>query len=563
MASTKAEEAEEAAWSIKEIAAMSDAELGQFMKKRQRPDGSYGIPIHDGWDTLSKEERNRLAERLKAQQQILAQSPTANARPHDLDDPDARLRQGSSDSRFSLLPEPQAIAPSQSPTVTYDWRHYYIQVARKAYQDLVEDGGRPLYPIDLITDIAENPEEYVHAGFNFDRGSERFCAPNAGLNMFSSQLWRWKYFRDWQKVNRGLDIVIPDLPAFFENLKELRKLQLPAKRYLSAVANLEARPEIVKGMWESERLVRERRADGYRKDYNGFVDYAKAVKNRLARHDFALPLEFELSEDPKKQDPLTTWIEYLTYEYWWLDSYTDTLRNLELGYDKAWQKLMDDNVVGPRDTIESIQAFRISSIREHSEKDAMSYMQGLEAEAKKIPASTQEDPLRLSIPQAKRTRMLRNISTKLAAAKGEYRQIKKRNLQINTFIRGMSGGVNAEHDIARQQALLKWILGEVPLVMAERAQSEAARPKKRPVTADNEEPLGERSVKRSKLDHQESESLTNSSRNISNPKATSKASSEPLAAVDQEGDRGDGGGDDNGIRPIPRGRRRRVRFALP
>lgn len=49
---------------VDDIAALSDAELCEFMMKHRRPDGGFGLPV-DGWDKLSKDERNQLAERLK------------------------------------------------------------------------------------------------------------------------------------------------------------------------------------------------------------------------------------------------------------------------------------------------------------------------------------------------------------------------------------------------------------------------------------------------------------------------------------------------------------------
>jgi hypothetical protein len=49
--------------SVGDIAAMSDAVLGAFMDKNRGPDGGFDLPV-DGWDKLSKEERNSLAERL-------------------------------------------------------------------------------------------------------------------------------------------------------------------------------------------------------------------------------------------------------------------------------------------------------------------------------------------------------------------------------------------------------------------------------------------------------------------------------------------------------------------
>lgn len=50
--------------SVHEISALSDSELAQFMKKHRTANGDFALPV-DGWDKLSEDERNRLAERLK------------------------------------------------------------------------------------------------------------------------------------------------------------------------------------------------------------------------------------------------------------------------------------------------------------------------------------------------------------------------------------------------------------------------------------------------------------------------------------------------------------------
>lgn len=57
-------EAATAALSVGEIAAMGDAELGQFMTKHRGPDGGYELPIY-GWDKLSKDTHDCLIKRLK------------------------------------------------------------------------------------------------------------------------------------------------------------------------------------------------------------------------------------------------------------------------------------------------------------------------------------------------------------------------------------------------------------------------------------------------------------------------------------------------------------------
>ncbi|KAF2178449.1 hypothetical protein K469DRAFT_695492 [Zopfia rhizophila CBS 207.26] len=58
-----------------------------------------------------------------------------------------------------------------------------------------------------------------------------------------------------------------------------------------------------------------------------FPMYVKAVKDRLTKHGFTRT--FQLDEDPARQDKLTTWIEYLGYEYWWYDQQLEAQSKLD------------------------------------------------------------------------------------------------------------------------------------------------------------------------------------------------------------------------------------------
>ncbi|KAI1749413.1 hypothetical protein F4782DRAFT_533530 [Xylaria castorea] len=62
--------------SVGGIAAMSDTKLAQFIVQNRTLEGDFHLPVDD-WNKLSEDERNRLAERLNAQNRVLAQSPTA------------------------------------------------------------------------------------------------------------------------------------------------------------------------------------------------------------------------------------------------------------------------------------------------------------------------------------------------------------------------------------------------------------------------------------------------------------------------------------------------------
>ena len=50
--------------SMDDITTLSDAQLAQLMEEHRRPNGNFELPV-DGWDKLTKEERNHLAERLR------------------------------------------------------------------------------------------------------------------------------------------------------------------------------------------------------------------------------------------------------------------------------------------------------------------------------------------------------------------------------------------------------------------------------------------------------------------------------------------------------------------
>lgn len=64
MTSTSPREGTPVTVPVSELMAMSDEQLCQFMKEHRGTNGDYDLPV-DGWDKLSKDERERLASRLK------------------------------------------------------------------------------------------------------------------------------------------------------------------------------------------------------------------------------------------------------------------------------------------------------------------------------------------------------------------------------------------------------------------------------------------------------------------------------------------------------------------
>ncbi|KAF5530710.1 ankyrin protein unc44 [Fusarium mexicanum] len=436
--------------SVGEVAAMNDVELAQFMQRHRLPDGDYDLPI-DGWDKLSKDERSHLAQRLETQKDSLAQSPTACSRPLDLDDLNARLRQVSPNNSFSRRPESPIIDRLRSPTPPFDPTRREIE----AYHQLINEGGRPSYSINLIHDVYRDPDNYAE----MLRPWQEYLTPVSPSGIFRRQLQRWRDFCKWQNDNRDREDDDGGFPASRD------------KR----LAEIEADPSCLKSRWEDIQWERERQRYHCReRGCRGFRDYAEAVKRRLARHGFTLT--FELDEDPKKQDKLTTWIEYLNYEYWWLDKYATDIERLEPEHDKLWQELVDKKILRPHETKEFVRTDASGMERETEKDQAMKAVQRAESEAKRIYVLTQEDPKRSHIPRAKRISMMKHGAENLFAAKQRSEQARRRSHLIVQFVRATFDYDEAKRNAVRHRVLAQWVLDQVSLIQAEMNPSEANRP---------------------------------------------------------------------------------------
>ncbi|KAF2189278.1 hypothetical protein K469DRAFT_724003 [Zopfia rhizophila CBS 207.26] len=151
-----------------------------------------------------------------------------------------------------------------------------------------------------------------------------------------------------------------------------------------------------------------------------FPIYVRAVKDRLTKHGFTRT--FQLDEDPARQDKLTTWIEYLGYEYWWPFKTQKFICSIESGF------------------------------MERSERER--------AEA--------------AVESAKSAVMLLEAQSKLDAAVNEYDLIKRRHNLIYGFTEGTKNNRFAKRNAERHSILLRWMLQQLPLIELELKQSDTA-----------------------------------------------------------------------------------------
>ncbi len=190
-----------------------------------------------------------------------------------------------------------------------------------------------------------------------------------------------------------------------------------------------------------------------------FPKYVEGVKGRLAEHGFTR--SFQLDEDPERQDKLTTWIEYLDYEYWWYDKKMRFVKRHQPRYDEAWKKLVDSNVLRPSETEEFI--WNLDSSFQHAGEEDRA--ERVVESAKSVVLSVQKattDPRRftISLDAAK-------AQSRLEGAIRSLESIKRRNDLVSEFRKTTKNYRMSKKDAERRSILLRWILEQVPLIELE------------------------------------------------------------------------------------------------
>ncbi|KAK3305051.1 uncharacterized protein B0T15DRAFT_187720 [Chaetomium strumarium] len=509
---------------VNDILNFSDTELVQYMKQNRHADGGFDLGEVDGWENLAKEQREQLARRLK--DGALKANDETQSRPVDFDGVAARLREISDNQ--DALPPPASRSPryERSPTPFEDVAAETRQSETAAYHELVSDGGRPLYHISSLEEVLDDPEGHRPMLLPWQD------YPDATIDdgrVFRKQLTRWKAFRSWQKYNRDIYNKEEEFAAF--SGKELRKEaeseanmsrsrrqdeELAERLHLERLRAKFRKMQEEKGADDGEagfsafveeekrRLLKAGctwpgmtedeyrqtlRVDFDREEYwryrenflflregngrGGFPEYIAEAKRRLAKHDFTR--NFQLDKDPTRQDKLTTWIEYLNYEYSWHDRYERSINSLRQKYDEAWKQLVDSGVLRPGETDETLRTTE-SAFRRQGERDqTWKAVASAEAAAKAALSETVRAKTRRSrFTKQERTQRLAAAHSRLVQAKDALKTIKRRSDLITEFIRGTWDYQEEKRNLQRQRLLLQWILEQVPLIEAELNQPKVA-----------------------------------------------------------------------------------------
>ena len=264
------------------------------------------------------------------------------------------------------------------------------------------------------------------------------------------------------------------------------------------------------GNWQHFRRWQRKNREGGR-----FPKYVEGVKGGLVEHGFTR--SFQLEEDPERQDKLTTWIEYLDFEYWWYDKDMRFVKRLKPRYDEAWKKLVDSGVLRPSETEEFIcnidSAFQRASEEDQAEKAVESAKSAVMSAEKAI-----TDLGRSSLSQREPRQRLAAAHSRLDAALMSLESIRRRNDLISEFHKKTKPHVvkgklkesyrSAKHGAECRSILLRWMLQQLPLIELELNQAKVAENgsniqgggKRRPKRNRPDESSEERVIKRQRQD---------------------------------------------------------------
>jgi len=310
-----------------------------------------------------------------------------------------------------------------------------LQEELAAHAGLVRAGCRVPCPDDMLESFIRNPEHYLddpayHDIILFyriqDLGKDRRTAFCKG------QLRRWNRFRKVQHMIRE------------RNVKDETTLIWAGdydtwEAYVSRWAPQEGPLE---GQW-------------------GFSNYADTMKERFARYGFTRSCLLQI--DLSQQDRLTTWLEYLGFEYSYYDPEAYDVEAIQQRRDRIWDKLVKSSVLEPGATPENFHETIDQSAAIDEEESAKRAVQSATTalrQAEKVPSHLRGSP---NLQQTHRTRLLAAQSV-LDMAKLTFESTQRRNRLFRNFLRLTASYCRAQANVERWGHLLRWIEQQIPAI---------------------------------------------------------------------------------------------------
>ncbi|KAL8367052.1 hypothetical protein RB599_010964 [Gaeumannomyces hyphopodioides] len=322
-------------YTVGQLFAMDDPALVQYIVNNRDARQQLDITNITDWDATPEAQQTELLERL------IRLGPQAKAPQFiDSDQLVSKLNAISRPGVETPLRETEPSSPQLARPVSLSPQPGAGKVHQiRCYHALINNGGRPPCSLEVLDEIYERPAEYIEILKPWLGDPTSSPSPD-DLGVFSRPLERWKEFRRWQSDNRGVGMTDDEDLADFRDER---------RRYFESagLGQMTTAPDYnktIEEMWQKERRNRRWERDNFREVRGGsFDEYVEAARRRLREYGFSE--DFQLLEDPAQQGERVTWIEYLEFEYWWLDRRARSGQRCQQRRDAIWKELLRSGVL--------------------------------------------------------------------------------------------------------------------------------------------------------------------------------------------------------------------------
>jgi len=237
----------------------------------------------------------------------------------------------------------------------------YEEYEASRYHQLIEDGGKAVCPINVLSQILTEPAASHEPILPWLSHLDSASRNEEIQTVFSRQLDRWWDFRKWQWDNRGNGD--GGFSAFLASKRSAHE-----RVGNSGWAYDSSFEETMLRMWQLKPELY------LLSNYKGFPAYREAVKRRLAPYNFNRP--WQLIKDVRKQSEWATWLEYLNFEQWSLEPHVAAAEAKERQYHQAWTRLLEavrslpkagTELHGTKDNFDSLNAATAAAALESSQ----------------------------------------------------------------------------------------------------------------------------------------------------------------------------------------------------
>lgn len=144
---------------------------------------------------------------------------------------------------------------------------------------------------------------------------------------------------------------------------------------------------------------------------------------------------FQLQKDFMQQNALTTWIEYLNFEYFWFDWFNNAFQRLKSNRDKTWQKLINSKILRSHEIETFLQTFRSLTQFNVDKEHAWKVVKKTTSKIKQIYTLIQSNSRRINILQQIHIRLFRIVKRALLTTKIKLISVKRQTNFVFEFIR--------------------------------------------------------------------------------------------------------------------------------